>query len=232
VHEHIQEAVALCEAADLRAVQVCVDLLPLVSRDHQRLCRPLLHVFDAGVAHITSLKGRVFKRERLASTCMQILFDCAHGCISGHSENQELVACATVVVARRFRDILHRLQVDSDAAGICPLPKYRISQVRREYAAAHCSSRALNNARQVALMVQLLTDGGPPALVSNAIINTLTDGAADGGSDNALLSADLVQRAGKHAMLLFVYVSTRPLHGLVVASQRNSPALVSSSCSF
>jgi hypothetical protein len=55
-------------------------------------------------------------------------------------------------------------------------------------------------------MVQLLTDGGPPALVTNAIINTLTDGAADGGSDNALLSADLVQRAGKHAMLLFVYV--------------------------
>jgi hypothetical protein len=40
------------------------------------------------------------------------------------------VACATAVVARRFRDILHRLQVDSDAAGICPLPKYRISQVR------------------------------------------------------------------------------------------------------
>lgn len=129
VHENIQDAVSLCEAADLRAVQVCVDLLPLVTRDPQRLCRPLLHVFDAGVAHITSLKGRVFKRERLASTCMQILFDCAHGSIGAHGEIQELVSCATVVVARRFRDILHRLQVDSDAAGICPLPKYRISQV-------------------------------------------------------------------------------------------------------
>ncbi len=129
VHENIQDAVTLCEAADLRAVQVCVDLLPLVSRDTQRLCRPLLQVFDAGVAHITSLKGRVFKRERLASTCMQILFDCAHGPIGGQMENQELVSCATAVVSRRFRDILHRLQVDSDAAGICPLPKYRISQV-------------------------------------------------------------------------------------------------------
>jgi hypothetical protein len=130
VHENIQDAVSLCEAADLRAVQVCVDLLPLVSRDPKRLCPPLLHVFDAGVAHITSLKGRVFKRERLASTCLQIMFDCAHGTIGALGEIQELVSCATVVVARRFRDILHRLQVDSDAAGICPLPKYRISQVR------------------------------------------------------------------------------------------------------
>ena len=130
VHENIQDAVTLCEAADLKAVQVCVDLLPLVARDAQRLCRPLLQVFDAGVAHITSLKGRVFKRERLASTCMQILFDCAHGPIGGQMENQELVSCATAVVSRRFRDILHRLQVDSDAAGICPLPKFRISQVR------------------------------------------------------------------------------------------------------
>jgi len=86
-------------------------------------------VFDAGVAHITSLKGRVFKRERLASTCMQILFDCAHGSISDVSDSLQMVSCAAVVVVRRFRHILQRLQIDSDAAGICPLPKYRISQV-------------------------------------------------------------------------------------------------------
>jgi hypothetical protein len=60
---------------------------------------------------------------------------------------------------------------------------------------------------QVALMVQLLTDGGPPALVSAAIIDALAEGAAARGSDSVLLSADLIQRAGKHAMLLFVYVS-------------------------
>ncbi len=59
---------------------------------------------------------------------------------------------------------------------------------------------------QVALMVQLLTDGGPPALVSTAIIDALTNSAAAAGSDSVLLSADLIQRAGKHAMLLFVYV--------------------------
>jgi hypothetical protein len=53
-------------------------------------------------------------------------------------------------------------------------------------------------------MVQLLTDGGPPALVTTAIIDALTSSCADGGSDSTLLSADLVQRAGKHAMLLFV----------------------------
>jgi hypothetical protein len=205
VHENIQEAVSLCEEADLRAVQVCVDLLPLVSRDAQRLCRPLLQVFDAGVAHITSLKGRVFKRERLASTCMQILFDCAHGSIGGQTENQELVSCATAVVARRFRDILHRLQVDSDVAGICPLPKYRITQVR--FILLSSSKNICFTAVQVALMVQLLTDGGPPAMVSSAIIDALTSGTAAAGSgDSVLLCADLIQRAGKHAMLLFVYV--------------------------
>ena len=57
-------------------------------------------------------------------------------------------------------------------------------------------------------MVQLLTDGGPPALVSTAIIDMLSSGAAGSGSDSGsvLMSADLIQRAGKHAMLLFVYV--------------------------
>ena len=139
MHENIQEAVSLCEAADLRAVEVCVQLLPLVSHDPQRLCRPLLHVFDAGVAHITSLKGRVFKRERLASTCMQILFDCAHGSISDQGDNEQMVSCAAVVVARRFRHILQRLQIDSDAAGICPLPKYRISQVRVQSSATRAA---------------------------------------------------------------------------------------------
>lgn len=62
---------------------------------------------------------------------------------------------------------------------------------------------------QVALMVQLLTDGGPPALVSTAIVDALTSGAAVGRSDSVLLSADLVQRAGRHAMLLFVYVCSQ-----------------------
>ncbi len=205
MHENIQEAVSLCEAADLRAVEVCVQLLPLVSHDPQRLCRPLLHVFDAGVAHITSLKGRVFKRERLASTCMQILFDCAHGSISDQGDNEQMVSCAAVVVARRFRHILQRLQIDSDAAGICPLPKYRISQVQRD---ARCFRAQSSRALQVALMVQLLTDGGPPAQVSTAIIDMLSSGAAGSGSDSGsvLMSADLIQRAGKHAMLLFVYV--------------------------
>jgi hypothetical protein len=131
--------VSLCETSDLSAVQVFVDLLPLVSHDAQRLCRPILHVFDAGVAHITSLKGRVFKRERLASMCMQILFDCAHGSIGDQSVNRELVSCATIVVARRFKNILQRLQIDSDAAGICPLPKYRISQVPSPLRVAHFS---------------------------------------------------------------------------------------------
>jgi hypothetical protein len=56
-------------------------------------------------------------------------------------------------------------------------------------------------------MVQLLTDGGPPALVSSAIVHALSSGAGVGNSDSVLLSADLVQRAGKHAMLLFVCVS-------------------------
>ena len=61
-------------------------------------------------------------------------------------------------------------------------------------------------------MVQLLTDGGPPALVSAAIIDMLSSGAAGGGSSSVLLSADLVQRAGKHAMLLFVYVAATSAH--------------------
>ena len=55
-------------------------------------------------------------------------------------------------------------------------------------------------------MVQLLTDGGPPAMVSCAIIDALTTGASAGRSDSVLLCADLIQRAGKHAMLLFMYV--------------------------
>ena len=70
---------------------------------------------------------------------------------------------------------------------------------------------------QVALMVQLLTDGGPPALVSAAIIDMLSSGAADGGSSSVLLSADLIQRAGKHAMLLFVYVASSCAHYCVVS---------------
>jgi hypothetical protein len=69
---------------------------------------------------------------------------------------------------------------------------------------ATCSCAAVTGL-QVALMVQLLTDGGPPALVSAAIIDALAEGAAARGSDSVLLSADLIQRAGRHAMLLFVY---------------------------
>ena len=155
----------------------------------------------------------MFKRERLASTCMQILFDCAHGSISDQGDNEQMVSCAAVVVARRFRHILQRLQIDSDAAGICPLPKYRISQVRvqrgpSEQRDAHCFRAQSSRAVQVALMVQLLTDGGPPAQVSTAIIDMLSSGAAGSDSGSLLMSADLIQRAGKHAMLLFVYVVT------------------------
>jgi hypothetical protein len=43
-------------------------------------------------------------------------------------------------------------------------------------------------------------------MVSSAIIDALTSGTAAAGSDSVLLCADLIQRAGKHAMLLFVYV--------------------------